>query len=161
MDFKFLCIIFFSFLSCNSVEKNKYNEIESSFEGVQLTVERGAFHYDKFILNDTIITFYPEEVINSENSTKYNKVSSTQISKKQRDQFIEELLAKGILKLKSKYTTYDSCTSALKVMFTYKDETKIIQCNDYTRGCPELLQYIENEIIRLHDKNLKRIYLPG
>ncbi len=58
----------------------------NDYSKVILTVERGAFHYDKFILEDTLIRFYPKKKeVKSSEKNKYSKISKQAISSKERD----------------------------------------------------------------------------
>lgn len=160
---KYLLITIPLLLSCSSTEEKNTSKIKAPQEvkHIKLIVERGAFHYDKFVLDDTTITFYPEEENKSGPSTKYNQISIQKISKKIRDTFIKQLINKGIFDLDNTYSTNESCTSLLRITLYYDNKTKTIECNDFKRNCPQLLQFIENEIVHLHKQNLKRIYLPG
>ncbi|WP_394975173.1 hypothetical protein [uncultured Croceitalea sp.] len=128
---------------------------------IRLTIERGAFHYDKFILKDTIITFYPSSENLSEENDNYNQVSKQVISKQTRNKFIEKIIGGGFFKLKNSYSSNTSCNSHLTVTFKFNNQTKKIVSEDFESGCPEILKFIEQEIIRMHNKNLKRILLPG
>jgi hypothetical protein len=126
-----------------------------------LTIERGAFHYDKFILKDTIITFYPSSENLSKENDKYNQVSEQIISKQTRNKFIDKIIGGGFFKLNNSYSSNTSCNSHLTVTLKFNNQTKKIVSEDFERECPELLKFIEQEIIRMHSKNLKRILLPG
>lgn len=70
-----LCILPFCFFACNlssnknadksngNVEKELEQKSKIDSSSIEITVERGAFHYDKFVLKDTLITFYPSKKI--------------------------------------------------------------------------------------------------
>ena len=133
--------------------------IDSS--SIILTIERGAFHYDKFILKDTIITFYPSTKNLSKENDKYNQFSEQIISKQTRNKFIDKIIGDGFFKLNNSYSSNTSCNSHLTVTLKLNNQTKKIVSEDFQRECPELLKFIEQEIIRMHSKNLKRILLPG
>ena len=126
-----------------------------------LTIERGAFHYDKFILKDTIISFYPSSENLGKENDKYNQVSEQIISKQARNKFIEKIIRGGFFKLNNSYSSNTSCNSHLTVTLKFNNQTKKIVSEDFERECPELLKFIEQEIIKMHNKNLKRIFLPG
>ncbi|WP_282087476.1 hypothetical protein [Aquimarina algiphila] len=148
--------------SCSkTVEKKDSNTqtqvIDSNL--IELTIERGAFHYDRFVLKDTIITFYPSAEMVENN--KYNVTSSQNITIQQRDELINYLQEKSFFKLKNRYSNQTSDNSILKITLKMNGKNKTIECDDFERGCPEILQYIEQQIIALHNKGLKRIYLPG
>ncbi|WP_062053318.1 hypothetical protein [Aquimarina longa] len=138
---------------------SKQQTVDSS--SILLTIERGAFHYDKFILKDTIITFYPSSENWGKENDKYNQVSEQIISKQTLNKFIEKIIEDGFFELRNSYSSNTSCNSHLTVTFKFNNQTKKIVSEDFERECPELLKFIEQEIIRMHSKNLKRILLPG
>ncbi len=164
----YLLIISFIHISCSSkktTNSNKEKENNMNFSTFELIVERGAFHYDSFVLKDTILTFFPEKE-NISNTTnielkKYYEKSEQKISRKQLKKFIEKLQKSNIWELNNNYTCNSTCTSALKVILKIEDKEKTIQCQDFKRDCPEIIQYIEDKLIDLHHKKLKRIFLPG
>lgn len=156
----FLFIIFFTNCS-RSIEKK--DEILNSIE---IKLERGAFHYDTFILKDTLLTFYPEKLSNNalgneSELAKYYQKSEQYISKTQLMSLIQKIETSNIWKLNENYSCDLSCSSNLKITIQLGGKKKIISCDDYKCGCPEILQYLENELIILHGKDLKRIHLPG
>lgn len=156
-------VLFFTIIvSCQKtiVDKDK-DDKKNDFSTLELKVERGAFHNDTFILKDTIVTFYPEEVIDSVEYQQYYKISDQSISKATRDKFIQQILDTDIWNLNEKYTPDGSCTSNLTVTINLNGKTKRIECDDFERGCPSIIKFIESEIVGLHGKNLKRIFLPG
>ncbi len=153
-------------LACSNTSENKVNITKSennknNYSEIVLTVKRGAFHYDKFILKDTIITFYPAKEKLLEKYDKYNYISEQKISKQTRDQFIKHIVDAGFFKLKNKYNSQTTCNSSLIVTLKLGDKTKRIISEDYQRKCPELLKFIEKQIILLHNKKLVRVILPG
>ncbi len=131
------------------------------FSSVVLTIERGAFHYDKFILKDTLITFYPSSESLTGGNDNYTQISEQIISKQTRNKFVRKIIEDGFFKLKNSYSSNRSCNSNLTVTFKLNDQSRKIVSEDFETECPELLIYIEQEIIRMHNKNLKRISLPG
>jgi len=158
----FLIVVSCSFISCLS--KNDKTVKQQKF--LEITVERGAFHYDSFILKDSIIYFLPEKPNtptkeNDRNLLKYHKKSEQQISQYLIKEFILKLEQSNIWHLKENYACQNSCTSNLKVIIKLNDKQKVISCEDFKHDCPDILQYIENKIIELHGKNLYRIDLPG
>ena len=88
-------------------------------------------------------------------------MSRKTISKEKRNRWARYLIDNGIFDLSPVYANDASCNSELIVTFSFNGQTKKIICNDFKRGCPDFLQDIEEEMIRLHGKNLKRILLPG
>lgn len=161
-----LLIFIFYFIGC-SQQQSKMKKESKKESSIEIIVERGAFHYDKFVLKDSIVTFYPEKEIevnsNSKNDEqkKYYQKSQQQISKKQLKNILLQLEENDIWKLKDIYKCNSSCTSSLKVILKIDGKEKTIKCQDFKRDCPQIIQYIENQLIELHSKNLKRVMLPG
>jgi len=133
--------------------------IDSS--SILLIIERGAFHFDKFILKDTLITFYPSSESFDIETDNYNQISEQSISKQTRNKFVKKIIEDGFFKLKDSYSSNTSCNSHLTVTFKFNNQSKKIVSEDFERECPELLKFIEQEVIRMHSKHLKRILLPG
>ncbi|WP_299625878.1 hypothetical protein [uncultured Tenacibaculum sp.] len=160
--FLVLILISCTFIDCS----NKKKEHKTQQKSLKITIERGAFHYDKFILKDSIIFFYPEELNNNsieENNSKsqYYQKSEQKVSQQQLEQLIHKIEDSNIWELNNQYGCDQSCTSSLKITIQLDKKQKIISCDDYKCGCPEILQYLENELIKLHQKELKRIHLSG
>jgi len=141
--------------------KNPYVKQKIDSSSILITVERGAFHYDKFILEDTLITFYPSSESFSEEHKDYNQISNQVISKETRNKFVKKIIEDGFFKLKNSYSSNSSCSSHLTVTVKFNNQFKKVVSEDFERECPELLKFIEQEIIRMHNKKLKRILLPG
>lgn len=136
------------------IEKTKTDVLE-------LHIGRGAFHYDKFILKDSVITYYPTEEGFETGFTQYHKKSSQRISNKEIQDLIDHIKRNTILAMKEEYPSPTSDNSALFITITYNEQVKQIFCEDFERSCPEALQYLERQIIKLHKRDLKRINLPG
>ncbi|PKB43010.1 hypothetical protein AX016_1190 [Cellulophaga sp. RHA19] len=166
-----LFLLLFCLFACNkSNKKNTGNsnvdvvleqqsKIDSS--SIEITVERGAFHYDKFVLKDTLITFYPpKESIGIDNSN-YNQISEKVISVQTRNNLVKKILNDGFFKLKNFYASNTTCNSHLTVTVKFNNQIKKVISEDFDRECPELLKFIEQEVIKMHSKKLKRILLPG
>ncbi|WP_299674899.1 hypothetical protein [uncultured Tenacibaculum sp.] len=157
----FLFIITFLINCSRSIEKK-----DAILNSIEIKLERGAFHYDTFILKDTLLSFYPEKLSNNalgneSELAKYYQKSEQYISKTQLMNLIQKIETSNIWNLSENYSCESSCTSNLTVHIKYKEQQKTITCEDYKCDCPELLQYLENELIKLHGKDLKRIDLPG
>ncbi|WBU90336.1 hypothetical protein [Cellulophaga omnivescoria] len=142
-------------------ELEQQSKIDSS--SIEITVERGAFHYDKFVLKDTLITFYPPKKsigIGIDNSN-YNQISEQVISTQTRNNLVKKILNDGFFKLKNFYASNTTCNSHLTVTVKFNNQLKKVISEDFDRECPELLKFIEQEVIKMHNKELKRILLPG
>ena len=161
--------------SCNSTEpenkpKHSFDPVSSpqvtplsstiDYSTVELSLERGAFHYDKFVLKNKTITYYPEKEGQGP-ETAYQEISSKKITTDERDRFINHLLNENIWKMNDSYPELSSCTSSLVIDLKLGKRHKHIIADDFERSCPDLLQFIEKELVRLHGKGLKRIILPG
>lgn len=161
-----IIVLALSFLACSNNNKKATSTLEGidksiDFSSAVLKIERGAFHYDQFILKDTTLTFYPSSQKLDEQFNQYNVGSEQKISSETRNRLINHIINNGIFDLKDSYSCKSSCNSELIVTFNFKDQSKKITSEDYQCNCPELLKFIEKEIIRLHNKNLKRVLLPG
>jgi len=172
---KYLSIIFgfvLIFYCCNNpvndvktpVSNDESEVLEQKLE-VEIIVERGAFHYDKFVLKDTTITFYPSDELiyegDDESAEKYMKFSKQEIPKPVIQNFVNTLLKNNIWKMNAHYKEWGSCTSLLRVTVRINDKFVKIECDDFHRSCPEIIQFIETEVVRLHGAGLERVYLPG
>ncbi len=151
--------------SLNGVQDFKHESVlenESiNFSNVFLKIERGAFHYDSFILKDTLLTYHPSSEKFGGELKKYNFNSEQVLSIETRNRLVRYIIENGFFDLKNNYTCEESCSSALVVTFNYNNRSKKIISDDFQINCPKLLRYIEKEIVRLHGKDLKRVDLPG
>ena len=150
----FFALCFFA--SCKKTNDTK----EPKITNYSLIIERGAFHYDSFKLTKDELHFYPSE-IDSTSQDKYRTASKIKIDTLKSLAFFKELEERGIWDLKKHYTEETSCTSVLRIIYRVDKKETTIECDDYKRGCPELIQAIEQKIIALEGNDLKRIYLPG
>jgi hypothetical protein len=125
-----------------------------------LTVERGAFHDDCFELTLTKVKYHPAEGVPVDQE-KYTTFSEVALDSAETLKFFKEIEKKGFWELKDVYTETSSCTSQLKITLTANGKTKSVICNDYERGCHDLVKYIDQKVIDLEGNGLKRIYLPG
>lgn len=173
-SFKLLFYILpFCFFACNLSSKKNTDQsngnIDAALEqkskidssSIEITVERGAFHYDKFVLKDTLITFYPSKENIGVDNSNYNQISKKIISVQTRNNFVKKILNDDFFKLKNFYASNTTCNSHLTVTVKFNNQLKKVVSEDFDRECPELLKYIEKEIIRMHSKELKRYLLPG
>lgn len=152
-----VCIVFL--VGCTDTKRGVEIPVSKiDFSKVNLIIDRGAFHYDKFVLSDTTVIYYPSE---ESLDNKYGRVSKASISEKQRNQFIQQIIDEGIFDLKDSYSSQTSCNSSLTVTLQVNNVSKTIICEDFERGCLDILKLIEKEIVELHNKELTRIYLPG
>ncbi|QLG44365.1 hypothetical protein [Costertonia aggregata] len=125
-----------------------------------ITLERGAFHYDRFILkNDTI--FYFPDTTSQHSVEKYNVASHLALDSTLVSDFFKDIEAKGFWELKNNYTTQTSCTSKLIVTIKTDKKSKTVICDDFEKNCPDVMKFIDKKIIELEGNHLKRIYLPG
>ena len=140
-------------------DSNKPLESDTSKE-LKLVVERGAFHYDRFELTPTMITYFPEE--NAQHAEiKYNTISKVVLDTTETKQFFKQIEDRGFWNLQNRYTASSSCLSGLKITLYTNGKSKSIICDDFERECPDLIKYIDKKVVELEGNNLKRIYLPG
>ncbi len=159
--FKMVLLFFVLLIGKACTQKNiKKDPINHNTSAV-LIVKRGAFHYDQFILKDTLLTFHPNHEIKISDLTPYDKKSEKVIAASAKNDFIQSIIDRGFFDLKEYYPCMNSCSSRLTITLTVGNKTKKVIAEDYIRDCPQLLQDIEKEIIKLHGKDLIRIHLPG
>ena len=129
-------VIFFA--ACSESSKGQHNQQKQSNDqeikdavvpdtsSVLLKIERGAFHYDKFVLRDTILTFYPSSDQFDSKDEGYNRMSRKTISKEKRNRWARYLIDNGIFDLSPVYANDASCNSELIVTFSFNGQTKKI-----------------------------------
>lgn len=143
-------------------ETKEIQKINSAnLSAVKLLVTRGAFHYDTFELIGNELRYIPQ---GSENFTKYpeyGEESVTVLSDSVVIELVNKLIENGIFEMDSLYENMTTCNSMLGVELSCGDTSVNITCIDYQRGCPEMLIQLEESIVELHGKGLKRIMLPG
>lgn len=139
--------------SAPSIEQNKT-------VAYLLTVERGAFHYDCFELSPTMVSYHPSDDAQFE-LEKYNSFSEVALDSLKTLKLFKQIEEEGFWDLKDVYPETSSDTSQLKITLTANGKTKSVFCEDFDRGCNELMKYIDEKVIELEGNNLKRIYLPG
>lgn len=148
-------------LSCNaktdSHQKTKSAVTNTSFK---LTVDRGAFHYDKFILTRDSIFFVPQSDTKHE-IAKYNARTEKLMNSAQTLAFFNEIEKRGFWKLENHYSEHSTCLSQLTITLEAEGKSKTVICDDFKRGCSDLIKYIDQKVVELQGNNLKRIYLPG
>ncbi len=165
-----VAIILSILVACSNSEaqegKNNLQSIRSNdkidYSKVVLKVERGAFHYDSFVLKQDSVVFIPkEDRVGAKKDAKYYRRSAIAISKEDFKIYIDGLINKGFLEMKDFYDENSTCTSGLSVSLQINGKTKTIKCTDFERGCPDLLYKIENDLIEMHGMKLHRKFLPG
>jgi len=164
VDYSKLILIFYSIVcySCtNNNANNKTKTIIVKTNYLELRLERGAFHYDNFELKDTLLTYYPDPEKIDTTGNKYTTFSKKSIQKHQIDSLIAYIQSKNVFNLKGTYSNMSSCDSGLFIRIRLNDKVKEIFCEDFIRGCPEEIRYLENVFIRWQGDNLKRKFLPG
>ncbi|TPN86980.1 hypothetical protein [Aquimarina algicola] len=128
---------------------------------IELTLSRGAFHGDAFQLIGNELTHLTNKPENIKINSEYDKNSTVILSDSIINSLVQEINEDHILELDTLYKSNFSCNSMLRVNIKIDTIEKTIFCEDYIRGCPDKLSDLETKLIRLHGKNLKRIYLPG
>lgn len=156
----FFCLLLAAMLFLYKKEEHTPTMAKTTVSDFQLTVERGAFHYDRFEVTPIALTYYPEEDAQHPQE-KYNLQSKVTLNREKTQQFIEHIDNKGFWTLKNHYITTGSCTSQVKVTLTMNGKTKTVTCDDFERDCSTLIKYIEKKVVEWEGNDLKRIYLPG
>lgn len=126
----------------------------------KLVVNRGAFHYDRFIVTVDKIVYIPLTDSNHIKA-KYNKLSEVLPNDQETKSFFDKIESEGFFKLKNIYEATSSCTSKLEVSIELNGKIKSVSCDDFERDCPELVKYINQKVVELEGNDLKRIYLTG
>ncbi|MCB0478506.1 MAG: hypothetical protein R2799_16175 [Crocinitomicaceae bacterium] len=171
-ELAFMLVLFFMGTACQNEGESNIAKFKSNTESgnkvidyskVILKIERGAFHYDTFIVDQEAVRFLPKEERTGTNKAdlKYYTASTTKISKEDFKELIDFVLINDFLRMENYYEDLSSCQSDLKISLTIGDKVKIIHCSDFQRGCPDLIYQIENKVIDLHGKQLQRKFLPG
>ena len=156
-----LCICLAVALYCSKKrDGHRQSSKPSEPKNYKLVVDRGAFHYDKFVLTSNKIEYYPGHD-NQFEYEKYNTHSETILDSTMIKSFFQEIEEKGFWKLRDRYEAYASCSSELKITLTVNEKTKTVICDDYSTYCHDLIKYIDKKVVELEGNNLKRIYLPG
>lgn len=150
----------------DSLKKEKLisniTKIDSSdFTHVKLTLTRGAFHWDSFELKGNELTYIPSKSGYLKEYPEYQNKSMVRLSDSIVVTLVNDLINNGIFEMDSLYESMTTCDSMLEVELFLIDSKIKIKCNDYQRGCPEILTQLEDRLIKLHGKALKRIVLPG
>lgn len=146
----------------NNLQLKSEEKTAIDYSKIKLKVERGAFHYDTFIVDQDSVYFIPkEERETSGEDVKFYKVSSHPIEKEEFKKLVDWILAEGFLKMKSFYEENSSCTSGILVILEMDGKKKKVECTDFHRGCPKLLYQIESKVVKLHGEGLERKFLPG
>ena len=145
--FLFTLIISFFFSSCNKAQSSKIKRNKE----YTLTLKRGAFHYDSFIVQKNTITY-----LSNENDTIVSPINNSQYLN-----VLDTIIKGDFFRLKNNYSSKNSCTSMLSIELKIDDKTFFVHCDDYKRDCPAIVQQLEALIIKLHGKQLYRTQLPG
>lgn len=146
--------------SCNLTNKKGNTAQNIAPHNFIITVCRGAFHYDTFILTSQKVCFIPGTDFDFE-SSKYTLASETSVDSATTSRFLNNIEAQGFWELKEYYVSRSSCLSELRVTLKKDGLSKTVICDDFERNCPEVIQYIERRIIELEGNHLKRVHLPG
>jgi hypothetical protein len=157
--FVFLLILVGS--SCKNSENNTAEDLAPQESITKIIVRRGSFHNDKFVVQDSIIKFMPLDSGFIEEFPQYTIPSQTVVSKEQLENLFKQIQDQGFFDLNARYTSSTTINSMLEVTVETASEKKTVLSEDFENGCPEVLRFIEQEVVRLHGKNLKRQLLPS
>lgn len=138
----------------------KTSRANTMYSSYSVSVSRGAFHYDAFLLEGNVVQHIPDTTANPEHE-KYALHTTVMLDSAAVHLFVSEIENQGFWDLDDSYPTQTSCTSSLTVTVRKGTISKAVSCEDYIENCPDLLKYIEQKIVELEGNELKRIYLPG
>ena len=174
-----LCTILMSLLSCkensntsqnnfqlDSLEESKGMKENSTITStdlshIHLILRRGAFHWDSFELKGNELKYLPSKSEHLIDNPDYQKETSVKLSDSTAGSLSHELIRNSIFELDSLYAHPTTCNSLLEIELVLLHKSIKVRCVDYERGCPEILTNLEEKLIQLHGKGLKRIVLPG
>lgn len=147
-------------ISCRN-EGGESTNHKTTISTNRIIVERGAFHYDSFVLDSAIIKLVSSKDGFTEKVSQYLVPSKTKISSIESKAFYKEIIDKGFFDLNDRYSSETTDNSVLIIIVEYEEQKKRVESVDFLRNCPPVMKFIENKIVKLHDKNLKRQILPG
>ena len=128
----------------------------------ELTLSRGAFHFDEFIVTSKFLNYKaPKDSHYLKDNPEYLKDQSISMDEKDFKELIKMILDNGFWNFNESYEESSTCTSGISVTLKIGDKFKTVECEDFERGCPELLYQIEKKIIELNNNRLARTVLPG
>ena len=156
----FLCFCLTLAFYCHKKDANIDSKEPFIGKEYKLIVDRGAIHYDKFVMSSNKIEYLPDSGNQFENE-KYHRYSETSLDSTATISFFQEIENKGFWNLKNRYPAYNSCTSELRITLSVNEKTKTVICDDYNTYCHELIKYIDQKVVEFEGNDLKRIYLPG
>lgn len=138
-------------------------ENQISMDSVAIILTRGAFHNDSLILKGNSLVYLPspDMVCIEAMQNDYFVKSTTLLADSTVYRLIAKLTIGGVFDLEHHYATSWSCTSLTKVDVKIGQQQTTITSDDWRNDCPELLIWLEDELVELHGKGLKRVYLPG
>jgi hypothetical protein len=159
--FLFAVLIIFFCFSCKQSESDIIDEQPQQESVGKIIVRRGAFHNDKFVVQDSMVKFVPLDSGFIEEFPQYTVPSERVVSKGQLEVLFKQIQDQGFFDLDSKYTSGSTVNSMLEVTVENGGKKKTVLSEDFENGCPAVLRFIEDEVVRLHGKNLKRVLLPS
>lgn len=128
---------------------------KSILADLKISFTRGAFHYDSIILSGNTLH---HKLTN--NSPRNKKTSfSIQLSDKKVIDFYNLLIEKGIYTIQKNNEENRSDASTSDMVLQFKNEKIKFHCSHFSVNCP--ITFIEEELIKLSQKELKRKFLPG
>lgn len=151
----FLAVVIYFHKQDSTIDSTE--ELDKTYK---LTVDRGAFHYDKFILTSNKIEYHPDTKNQFEHA-KYNTYSETVLDSTAIISFFQEIEERGFWNLNHRYQAYSTCTSELRITLVVNEKAKTVICDDYSAHCHGLIKYIDEKVVEFEGNDLKRIHLPG
>lgn len=129
------------------------------YNQIHVKVNRGAFSYDTFTLNNEILQYNVTEAgIKYENQ---NKPGEKYINSSDVIEFAKYIVDNGFFTLEDKYTTETTDKSSLIVEVEIDGIKKQVFCEDFERGCPPLVNSINRKLQELYGQDLLPTKSPG
>ena len=150
--------------SSNIDDTTFFQKNKKSADNWRITLYRGTNLQEHFVLTTGKIVYRPHFVdfpigCKDADSLHFHR-SETVLDTVTARRFFYEIQEKGLLKL----PTYSEnpkycCNSSTIVIFQRGKFQKIFISEDFEKNCPQLLQYIEKQMIAFHGKGLGRKYV--
>lgn len=156
----FLLLITICFGCKKATQQSNSTDTYKPTDLLEVYLDRGAFEYDSFSLNDTALTYHPSKEGFEKDSSYFKKIVK-HISKKQKDSLLAYIITHNILKSSDHYSNETTDNSLLEITIIHNQNTKRISCEDFQRGCPDKIQYFEELFIQWIEVDLRRKLLPG
>lgn len=146
----------------NTIRSYDFSKLTSvDLPHLELILTRGAFHYDSFELSGNKLAFIPRETENTKVEFDFEEKHEVILEDSIALSIFHRLIKNSIFDMDPLYESSTSCNSKLEVHILMYDQKIKVKCEDFERGCPEIISSLEDNLINLLGKDLKRFKLPG